>query len=805
MGFFKMNNKNSQSRRSVLLRVTIASSMLAIAAACASPEERVERYAKEGAEYLEKGDLGRANVQFQNALKINEEHLPSLQGMSRIAEKKQDFEAMFAILQRIVRLDPSQDGALVEIGQLYLIGSDEASALEFAQKALDVNPDNIDAVALQAGIQLKLGDYVGAVNLARSVTEKEPGHPEAVSVLATERALEGDHEGALAELDKALAANSDIPILQLLRIRFLTLLERPADTRAAYEDLIEAHPDEKAYRRAFVTELVRQEDLVGARGQLEKLVELEPRNLQTKLDIVRVVRESEGVAEAERVLRSYVDANPENMKLKFALVDFLRNEGDTERSNAILSELAADDDQDVVNQAKNKIATFQIKSGDIAAAQQSINDILAGDPLNSDALLKRAGLFVEAEAYDEAIGDLRSILSNNPDNADAILLMASAFEQQGNMDFARGEYSKAFEASNRGPRYANALATFSIRQDNYDRAEEVLVQSLATAPGDVDNLKLLAAVRLTQQDWRGAEEVGKILETVGQETAVVDNILTAAYSGLEEYDRIIETLTARAEEQPLASRPLTTLITAYMRSNQSDEAENTLERIIEGDPKHYDARVLLAQVLGAAQRNNEAEAVLVEATSVDPMRAEAFELLYRYFLRIGENGRARTLIDNGLATAPTNTALRVFKADIHLSDGEEAAALALYDELIKERPNDRIIANNFVSLSSNLRTDAASVRRALEVATVLAEEENAYFRDTVGWARYRAGDYEGALRYLRDAAEKAPGNAEILYHLGSAQLAAAQTEEGRATLQNALAAGGQDFRFAPEIRSLLQQ
>ena len=40
----------------------VTASLFAILVACSSPEEKLEKYSAEGLEFLEKGDLGRANV-----------------------------------------------------------------------------------------------------------------------------------------------------------------------------------------------------------------------------------------------------------------------------------------------------------------------------------------------------------------------------------------------------------------------------------------------------------------------------------------------------------------------------------------------------------------------------------------------------------------------------------------------------------------------------------------------------------------------------------------------------------------------
>ena len=807
-------NETANAKRAPLrgaktgLKVLMAASALALAAACSSPEERVERFSASGMEFLEDGQIGKANVQFQNALKINEEHVPSLKGLARIAENRQDFQAMFGILQRIIRLDPTQTGARVDIGKIYLLGGDETSALEQADAVLAMDADNTDALALKAAIQLRLGDNAGAVELARRVIEKEPDNAEAVTVIVTDRAAAEDLEGALAELDKALAVDENIAVLQLLRIRVLDNLDRADDVLAAYENLVDLYPDESAYRRAFARELITIENYDGARAQLEKAAELEPANLDAKIDVIRLIGATAGVEDAEAQLRGYIAAEPDNADLKFALVDFLNSAGRPEAGATVLEELAGDNEQEIALRAKNRIARTLLQRGEEDEASALIDEILAADERNTAALIKRATVRINTEDFDNAIVDLRTALDNDPDSTDAMLMMAAAFERQDNMTFARAELAKALDVSERDPEIANEFARFLIRNEDLSRAEEVLVDSLAAHEGDLDNLRLLAGVRLNSQDWRGAEEVARIIETVEQneanEDGLADTIRSAALSGLGEYDRVIETLEARRDAGPLASQPLATLVNAYIRSDRAAEAEALLQRVAASGDNSYEARILLAQVYSAQGQNNQAEAVLIEAAEADPARAPAYELLYRYYIRTGQNDRAAALIDEGLAKAPDNVALRVFKADTLLAAGDLEGALTIYEDLLETRPDDLIIANNFVSLSSDLRLDAASVAKALEVSRVVERADNPLFKDTVGWAHYRAGDYAAAIEHLTEAAEGAPDNAEILYHLGAAQAAAGDIENAQTNLQRALEIGGDGFARSQEAQTILQ-
>lgn len=783
----------------------LAVSVLALAAACSSPEQKLERYSQNAAELLAEGDLAKAYIQYQNAIKINEEHVPSLLGLAEIAEQRQDFQAMFGFLQRIVRLDPTQVEAQVKIGKLYLIGSDETTALEQAEKALAIEPENLNAKALKAGVLMKIGDNAGAVELARDILAKDPANAEAVTVLATDYSVNGDYDAALAELDKALAIDPQMAMLQLLRIHLLKKVGRTEEARAGYATLIDLFPEQSAYRRVYASELIRDKDYEGAREQLEAIVSIEPDNFDAKLDVIRAVKMASGSAAAEAKLQSYISADPDNSKLKLWLSDFYVSEGDKEKAKDVLNELASGKDQDVALQAKNKITTLMLGDGDREGATALINEILEADERNTDALIKRAAIQIEAEQYDQAIVNLRTALDNSPDSYDAMLLMSAAFEKQDNFSFAQAELAKAYEGSKRDAKVANHFARFLLRRKNTSRAEEVLVSSLASHPGNIENLRLLASIRLVTQNWRGAEEVGVLLEQAGDKSALASNIKSAAYVGLEDFDSVIETLSARSETAPLDTRPLAALVNAYIREERTDEAEALLLRMLETDPENYAAKLSLARVYSVKSDFPKFEAALNSATETNPDRAEAYELLYRSYLGAGRRADAAALIERGLRAAPDNDALRVFKADVLLQEGDREGALALYTDLLETRPNDQIIANNFVSLSSDLRSDPASIAKALEVSKKIEGLDNPFYRDTVGWAHYRAGDYATAIDFLTKALADAEGNAEMLYHLGAAQLASGDVEAGRANLEKALSAGGANFPFVNEVRALLDR
>ena len=80
------------------------------------------------------------------------------------------------------------------------------------------------------------------------------------------------------------------------------------------------------------------------------------------------------------------------------------------------------------------------------------------------------------------------------------------------------------------------------------------------------------------------------------------------------------------------------------------------------------------------------------------------------------------------------------------------------------------------------------LKRALLLAQAArdAAPQDPQIADTLGWVHYKQGAYPAAEALLREAAEKLPTNAEVLYHLGMAQAKIGRNDEARASLAKSL-------------------
>jgi Flp pilus assembly protein TadD len=64
--------------------------------------------------------------------------------------------------------------------------------------------------------------------------------------------------------------------------------------------------------------------------------------------------------------------------------------------------------------------------------------------------------------------------------------------------------------------------------------------------------------------------------------------------------------------------------------------------------------------------------------------------------------------------------------------------------------------------------------------------DSAYTADTLGWAHYKLGTYDSAIRLFQEAARQTPQDATYQYHLGLAYAKANKVELARGSFQRAL-------------------
>lgn len=788
---------------------SVAMLVLAVAAcalaSCSSPESRVESFNRRGEALLEQGDLVKARLEFQNALQINPSTVPALVGLASVAERSHDWRAAYQLLTRVVELQPAHVEALVKLGKLQLASGQLEKAVQTSEAASRVAPSGADVMALQAAVFLKMNEGPKAVATAREALARDPHHIDALVVLASERLQAGDAAAAVTFLDQALHGHERNVSLQMLKVQALEKLGRPEQSEQALRKLVSLFPDKPEYRQLLASFYVAQKQLPKAEAEYRALVAATPRTTGPKLDLVRFVLSVRGPDAAATELEGFARAEPGSHDLKLALADLRLLQKDEPAAIRLWKEVIAGAGDDAAGtRARGAMASYQLAHNDKREAQALIEQMLARDARNEEALSLRAGIAVEERRLDDAVSDLRTILRDAPDSPSANLQLARTHALQGARELAAQHYARAAQTGDFAPAFAMPYARELLAEGRTQHAEGVLLQVLRVSPGHAPALLMLAQAYLRSGDLASAQALA---DQAGKNAAngfAASQIHGAVQLARRDFGGGVASFRRAYELAPGDPQALAAVVRSYRIAGQPKEALAFLAKVPAGSPQSQLARVLEATLLS---ETGDAAAALDKfrgAIRLDPRSAFAHQALVAAELATGKPRDALADLDRALQEIPGDFGLRLTRAGVLETQGRIDEAIASYESLLKERPNAMIVANNLAALLADYRRDPASLQRAYEIAQRFRGTEMPQLKDTVGWTMHLVGKHAEAADLLRSASTQAPDLPILQYHYGMNQLALGNVKNAREALGRSLElARGASFAQADAARRTL--
>jgi tetratricopeptide (TPR) repeat protein len=437
----------------------------------------------------------------------------------------------------------------------------------------------------------------------------------------------------------------------------------------------------------------------------------------------------------------------------------------------------------------------------LGALEQS----LALEPENRDALLAKANTLFQCRRFLEARDFIASIRDRFPDDA-ALANLAGACEYSlGNWESAREHYGRAADLQPGTPLYLSNLARVLERLDRGGEALEAYLRAvrlLFRAEGYDELSFVLARGRAL------ADQAGGAAAPQAQELAAYEAKMLFHEEKKDEAERLLHSLVDAGYPDP-AVHYLHGLI--LIGRGAREEAEARLARAAELEPSFPLYWFRLAEnrhFLGRDPRE-----ALERAFALDPQDAWINNLKGQLLMEEGKPGEALEHFRTALAKAPAEPDLVVNTAAalLALDRAEEAvqtatagfAAAGEQAALYTARGNARVRLRDFAAAEEDyekaldLEPDnpdylANGAACCLELDMVLRAEElldrllevapNAAAYNLVGNLAVVQQDHLRAELAYQEALSKDPGNAEVTLNLVSLYLAQGGYAKARATL-----------------------
>jgi len=772
--------------------------------ACDSAEDRAEQHFRDGMDRLAAGDIDRAVVEFRNVFRLNPNLMEARLEFARAMRAHGDLPEAYRQYQFIAEQDPGMAEARTELARMALSAGDWEQAELHGREAIAIDATTDAARAIDATLRYREAvvaeDGAARRQAAADIKALIPALPDDVvlrDAVIDNHIREGELSEALAELEALLATGVREP--RLLQLR-LGLLSQLGDTEGVEAQLVEMLAEAPGDMERLAT-LVRWHLGQGAPEKAEAVLRdrIDPAapDPEAQVLLVRFLNDVQGGeaarAELDRMIAAADAAGTDAATFRAlrAGIDF-----DAGRQAEAVAEMeglvAGREPSEEVNNLKVALAQMLLATGNPVAARQRVEEVLANDPAQVEALKLRAAELIEADQGDAAIAALRIALDRAPNDPDLLSLMADAHARNGNRDLSLEMLSLAVEASQNAPEESLRYVAALLSADRLDGAESVLLDALRVAPGNIALLSELGSLYIRQQDWPRFDQVEATLRR--QETepaaAAANRLRLARLAAEQRPDEAIAFLEGMAAEMGDASATAVPIVQAHFTAGRYDAALAFLDARLAEQPDDPTLRYLRAASLAALGRIDEAKALYRDLTVEAPQAEAVWRALYALTRQTEGPEAAMALLREALDAAPGAPNLQWALAGELEAAGDIDGAIAIYEELYAADTSNVILANNLASLISAYREDPQSLDRAWTIARRLRGVNVPQLQDTYGWIALRRGLVDEALEHLRPAALGLPGDPLVQYHLAVALQQAGDAEAAIAQYERALAVAG---------------
>jgi tetratricopeptide (TPR) repeat protein len=482
---------------------------------------------------------------------------------------------------------------------------------------------------------------------------------------------------------------------------------------------------------------------------------------QTYLDLARTTRdprvarraaqiayETNQMGKAIEAFELWLQLDPDSRPARQMLIALLLNTGRLDEARPWLAKFIEAEPAHA-DAIFHQLASLLIRNPDKEAALSLIRDLAHAHPKLPEAHMAVAQVAVAAGHQDEALAEVKQALALRPDWGDAVLFEVQLLGVSG------------------------------------DEAAQVLQRFVAANPADDEVRLVYARLLLERKQYKEAREQFRYLLKVHPKNA--DVAFTVALLSLQLGDLD----SAEQEMQQALKNGKKDQATVQYYLGQLSEAKKDKQAAI----RHYDkvrsgqyayaAQLREAYLLASTGKLREARDLLHRVRTEDPHERVQLVLLEAQLLRDAKQYReAYRILQGGLKKYPTDSDLLYETAMMADKLHKPALMEKLLRKLIRLDPNNANAYNalGYSFLDRNVRV--AEGMRMVEKAYELAPNDAAIM-DSMGWGRYRQGQFDESLEFLHRA-YKADPDPEIAAHLGEVLWMRGDKDQAREVWSDAL-------------------
>ena len=546
--------------------------------------------------------------------------------------------------------------------------------------------------------------FVGATAVARAQPRDttSTSEVEALFVRALTETFLGDHEQAVALLDRVLTLRPNEPTVLLALAESYKALEQPTEALYYASEAVRYGPTEPAHYAMLAALQADANQTDDAIASYEALLRLAPADVDALTALGRLQERTGRYTDAIATYQRLLEIEGDNAALMLRLEALYARTGDPDRALRMLEEttrafpdermllirlgLAYRDAERLPEAADAFERLLALDPGDLEATQFLIGIAEAmGNPARADSLRTRLTQSDTPEDRLRQAAMLYAQIEANPDAADEALQLLEPFETSadappdalfmlGDLLYHTREYertaavlTRALGADPRKPEAWEQAAAAYLYAGQPEEALTTADDGLLLFPGRVGLLRIqgygLAKLGRRREALRALDEALRILaEDSGEMTMEQAGLLS--FKGVLHHELGEPGEAIASFEKALAYDASNALVLnnyAYVLAEQNSRLEKALtmaRQAVASHPNNAYFLDTLGWVLFKLRRFDEAADAIEQAVAADDRFALLYEHLGDVYAAQGRTTEARTAWQRALDLDPTNEGIR---------------------------------------------------------------------------------------------------------------------------------------------------
>lgn len=471
--------------------------------------------------------------------------------------------------------------------------------------------------------------------------------------------------------------------------------------------------------------------------------------------------------------------------------------------------------------------------GQLGAALEAYNKALQADPALVDALVARAGLFIDLKRFDAAAQDVAVLTRDAAVEPRGWYLAAVLAQRDGKAQSVREAYKKITELIDPVPigviRYrpqllmlngqahlglgepekampyfetflrlqpatpvAKVLATIYVGQGNIDRAIDTLEHYLRAMPQDAQGTALLASFYMSKgRGARAAELMERALRT--RDDAQLHTAYGLSLLGTGQGGDALRQLEAAYRKDPDQTQAGAALVPLYLRAGQPAKALAVADALCKRQPASGGFHNLLGMAKAQARDLPGARAAYLQAIKLGPSLVQARLNLARLEVAAGALDPATALLDEAIRVDPNHTEAMLEQAMLAERRGKSDDTLRWLQRAY-DVGGSKDLRASLALVDYQMRTgrtaDALKAVKSLHAAA----PDSLPVLLALARVQLRNAEAAGARSTLAIAGRLAPFEAPVQVEIALLQLAAQDLPGAAYSLDKALEAKPDDLR-----------